>query len=58
MGVGPSNTYTATPTNGGINPSYQWKVNGNNAGTNISTYTYTPANGDIVTFISLSNSTL
>ncbi|MEI8279131.1 MAG: T9SS type A sorting domain-containing protein [Bacteroidota bacterium] len=39
--------YTAT-TNivGGI---YQWKVNGNNVGTNTNTYTYTPLSGDVVT---------
>ncbi len=41
--------FTATPVNGGMNPIYQWKVNGINSGTNSAAYTYTPGNNDIVT---------
>ncbi|MDF2432365.1 MAG: hypothetical protein JWP44_1996 [Mucilaginibacter sp.] len=43
-------SFTATISNGGTSPIYQWLVNGNNAGTNSSVFTSsTLADGDIVT---------
>ena len=48
---GSSVTFTATPTNGGATPVYQWQVNSVNAGSGASTYTYNSAGGDIVTCI-------
>jgi len=54
---GATATFTATAVNGGTVPVYQWKVNGINAGTNSSTYTFTPVNPDIVTCELISNLT-
>lgn len=55
---GTSVTLTATPTNGGSSPTYQWKVNGSNVGTSSSTYTSTAlANNDVVTCVLTSNAT-
>ncbi|WP_320111174.1 PKD-like domain-containing protein [Draconibacterium orientale] len=42
-------TYTATPANGGLVPSYQWYVNGLPIGPNSDIYTYNPSPGDVVT---------
>ena len=50
-------TYTATPTNGGSTPNYQWQVNGVNVGTNSPTYTYTPNDKDSITCILTSSLT-
>lgn len=41
--------FTATPVNGGVSPSYQWKTNGFNSGGNSATYTNSSlANGDVI----------
>jgi len=50
--AGSNVTFTATPANGINSPSYQWKVNGNNAGTNSATFTTSSLNnGDVVTCV-------
>jgi len=49
-------TYSSTVTNGGTSPGYQWRVNGTPVGgATASTYTYEPANGDVVTCVLTSN---
>jgi hypothetical protein len=53
--AGTTVNFTATPTNGGAAPVYQWKVNGVNAGVNAATYSYIPVTGDIVTVDLTSN---
>ena len=48
--------FTATSTAAGTNPSYQWKLNGSNVGTNSSSYTNTSLTAaDIITCVQTSD---
>ena len=50
--TGTSVTFSATPSQNNLSPSYQWQVNGGNVGSNSSTYTTSSLNnGDVVTCI-------
>ena len=54
--TGQSITFTATPVNGGTQPSYQWKRNGINVGTDTSIYQSNALNnGDSITVVMTSN---
>ncbi|WP_303923233.1 PKD-like domain-containing protein [Draconibacterium sediminis] len=48
--AGSAVTYTATPTNGGSSPTYQWYVDSNPQGpsTSQSTFVYTPTDGQVI----------
>ena len=52
--TGQSVTFNASPINGGTAPTYQWFVNGVNAGIGAA-YTYLPNTGDVVTALMTSN---
>src|SRR4029078_8126500 len=48
--------FTATPVDGGATPSFQWKLNGANVGTNSLTYQNAAlANNDVVTVVMTSS---
>lgn len=54
--AGTNITFTAQATQGGANPVYQWKVNGNNFGINTSSFTSgSLSNGDVVSCVLTSN---
>ena len=56
IAMGTSVVFTASPTNGGTTPQYQWKKNGNNVGTNAATYTdATLELDDVITCVMTSN---
>ncbi len=48
-------TYTATPSNGGSAPIYQWKKDGANVGTNSATYRDAGIAGGVITCVMTSN---
>ena len=50
--AGTSVTFSAIPSQNNLSPTYQWKLNGNNVGTNSTTYTNANlSNGDVVTCV-------
>lgn len=46
--AGTAITFTASPVNGGSTPAYSWTVNSVSVSATTDTYTYAPANGDVV----------
>ncbi|MES2702488.1 MAG: Ig-like domain-containing protein [Bacteroidota bacterium] len=54
--AGTASVFSASGINGGSSPVYQWKVNGIPVGSG-TTYSYIPANHDVVTAVLTSNAT-
>ncbi len=54
---GTSVTFTATPVNGGSTPHFQWIVNGNPFGPDLSSIIYSPFSGDSIRCILTSSET-
>ncbi|MFN3405917.1 MAG: glycosyl hydrolase, partial [Cytophagaceae bacterium] len=54
---GSSVTFTATPTNGGTAPTYQWRINGTNVATGATLTRNNLNNGDQVSCVMTSNAT-
>ncbi|MEE4178343.1 MAG: choice-of-anchor J domain-containing protein [Bacteroides sp.] len=48
---GTSVTFTSVPVNAGDSPAFQWKVNGENSGSNNPEFSYVPQDGDEVLVI-------
>ena len=48
-------TFNTFTVNAGTNPGYQWKVNGNNAGSGSASFSYTPVNNDVISCVITSN---
>jgi hypothetical protein len=56
--AGSTTTFTATPTNGGTTPAYQWKKNNINIGTNSASYTDNSLiTGDVLTCVMTTSAT-